>query len=196
MIIIGETIVSEDIFDTHFVCDLNACKGACCVEGNSGAPLKEEEVEELKKAWPAVKPLLTEEYQQVVEKVGFAVTDEDGDLTTPLVVENGPCAFLFHDENGWAKCAYETAFLAGKTTWKKPISCHLYPIRLTKLKDYIGVNYHRWGICAPACDCGSKLQVPLYRFLQEPLVRAFGQAWMDEANLVYDALRQEREMNG
>ena len=190
MIIIGETLVSEDIFEAFFVCDLQACKGACCVEGNSGAPLMEEELEELERYWPLVKPLLSEDYVKAVESQGFAVTDEDGDLTTPLSEEHGPCAFVYYD-NGTAKCGYEKIYLEGKSKWKKPISCHLYPIRLTQLREHIGVNYHQWPICKPACECGSKLKVPVFRFLKEPLIRKFGEDWFQEAELVYTTLQQE-----
>ncbi len=192
MIIIGSTLVSEDIFEEQFVCDLNACKGACCVEGSSGAPLTLEEVDELEKFWPLVKPYLPEEHIQVVEEKGFVVVDDDQELTTPLFGDHGACAFVYYDNNGTAKCGYEKAFLDGKTAWKKPISCHLYPIRTNELKEYTGVNFHRWGICEPACVCGSKLKVPVFRFLKEPLIRKFGQEWYDEAELVFDALQREQ----
>jgi hypothetical protein len=193
MIIIGETLVSEDIFEEQFVCDLNACKGACCVEGSSGAPLTIEEVDELEKFWPLVKPYLPAEHIAVVEERGFVVVDDDQELTTPLYGDHGACAFVFYDQKGIAKCGYEKAFLDGKTTWKKPISCHLYPIRTNELKEYTGVNFHRWGICEPACECGSKLKVPVFRFLKEPLIRKFGSAWFEEAELVYDALQREND---
>ena len=193
MIIIGTTLVSEDIFEEQFVCDLSACKGACCVEGSSGAPLTLEEVDELEKYWPLVKPYLPQEHVSVVEEKGFVVVDDDQELTTPLYGDHGACAFVFYDQNGIAKCGYEKAFLDGKTQWKNPISCHLYPIRTNELKEYTGVNFHRWGICEPACECGSKLKVPVFRFLKEPLIRKFGQEWFDEAELVYDALQREED---
>ena len=193
MIVIGETLVSEDIFEAFFVCDLQACKGACCVEGDSGAPLLESEVLQLEKYWPQVKSYLSEEYSNAVESQGVAVVDDDGELTTPLSGEHGPCAFVFYDDKGIAKCGYERLFLEGKSEWKKPISCHLYPIRLTKLKEYTGVNYHQWPICKPACECGSKLKVPVFRFLKEPLIRQFGKEWFDEAELVYAALIEEQK---
>ncbi|MEN9948422.1 MAG: hypothetical protein RL106_1245 [Bacteroidota bacterium] len=189
MIVIGNTLVSEDIFDIKFVCDLQACKGACCVDGESGAPLEAEEVKHLEDNWEWAKEYLTPEHIQVVEENGFSVLDEDQDLTTPLYGKHGACAFVYYEQDGTAKCAYEKAYLDGKTTWKKPISCHLYPIRLTKLKEYTGVNYHHWPICKPACECGSKLGVPVFRFLKEPLIRQFGQEWYDEAELVFEALK-------
>ncbi len=191
MIVIGETLVSEDIFEAFFVCDLQACKGACCVQGSSGAPLEQDEVEQLEKYWPLIKPLLSDDFVTAVEQQGFAVEDEDGDLTTPLSGHQGPCAYTYFDETGTAKCAYEKIYLQGKSEWKKPISCHLYPVRLTKLKEYIGVNYHQWPICKPACECGSKLKVPVFKFLKEPLIRQFGLGWYEEAELVYEALKSD-----
>jgi hypothetical protein len=189
MIVIGNTLVSEDIFENKFVCDLQACKGACCVEGESGAPLEADEVDQLKANWEMAKVYLTPEHIQVVDEQGFVVVDDEGDLTTPLYGKHGACAFVYYEKDGTAKCAYERAFLEGKTQWKKPISCHLYPIRTTELREYTGVNYHQWPICKPACECGSKLNVPVFRFLKEPLIKKFGQAWYDEAELVYEALK-------
>ena len=195
MIIIGEALVSEEIFEEHFVCDLNACKGACCVEGESGAPLESSEVEEIERAYDAAKEYMKPEGIEVIEKTGFFEVDVDGDLVTPLIGHHGECAYIFYDEQGIAKCALEKAYLEGKTSWKKPISCHLYPIRLTKLKEYIGVNYHRWPICKPACDCGSKLQVPVYRFLKEPLIRQFGAEWYTQLEEVYTIWKNESAGN-
>jgi hypothetical protein len=112
-----------------------------------------------------------------------------------LVSDHGACSFVFYDNHGIAKCALEKAYLEGKTNWKKPISCHLYPIRLSNLKDYIGVNYHRWPICQPACECGSKLQVPVYKFLKEPLIRKFGAEWFSDLEEVYKIWKEEEEGN-
>lgn len=191
MIIVGEALISEEIFEEHFICDLNACKGACCVEGESGAPLEETELPLLENAFEAAKEYMTHEGLKSVDENGLFVEDEDGDLVTPLVSKHGACAYVFYDESGIAKCALEKAYLAGKTTWKKPISCHLYPIRLTKLKEYIGVNYHRWPICAPACECGSTLQVPVYRFLKEPLIRRFGIEFFEQLDEAYKLWKAE-----
>jgi hypothetical protein len=185
MIIVGKALVSEEIFEEHFVCDLAACKGACCVEGESGAPLNQEELPQLEAAYPHVKSYLRPEGIAAIDKKGLYELDSDGDFVTPLVGRHGECAFAIFDPDGTAKCGLEKAYLDGKTEWKKPISCHLYPIRLADLGEYIGVNYHRWPICAPACECGSKLQVPVYRFLREPLIRQFGSDWYEELELVY-----------
>ena len=193
MIAIDHTLVSEDILDKKFVCDLNACKGACCVEGDAGAPLEKEEAKILEKIYDQVKPYMLPEGVKAIEKNGFYVVDEDdGDWCTPLVDKtpadtrlpdgqehSGRCAFVLFDE-GIAKCAIEKAYYDGKVTFKKPVSCHLYPIRITKYKDYDAVNYNRWNVCKPACACGEKLQVPVYRFVKDGLVRKYGQKWYDE----------------
>lgn len=191
MIIVGDALISEEIFEEHFVCDLNACKGACCVEGESGAPLTEDELPLLELAYPAAKQYMTPEGIRAIENEGIYTEDDDGDLVTTLVSHHGACSFVFYDDSGIAKCALEKAYLEGKTTWKKPLSCHLYPIRLTKLKEYIGVNYHRWPICKPACECGSALQVPVYRFLKEPLIRKFGEEWYAQLEEVFKLWKEE-----
>jgi len=180
MIIVGNTLVSEDLFDQHFVCDLNACKGACCVEGESGAPLEQEELLHIEENLEAVKPFMRAEGIEALEKNGPYVVDEDGDFVTSLVGKHGECVFVTFDEKGIAKCALEQAYNAGKTSWKKPISCHLYPVRLATLTEYVAVNYHKWQVCDPACACGTSLKVPVYRFLREPLIRRFGEQWFAE----------------
>jgi len=177
MIIVGNTLVSEDLFDQQFVCDLNACKGACCIEGESGAPLEKEELLLIEENLEAVKPFMRKEGIDVVDKDGPYTVDADGEFVTSLVGNHGECVFVTFDEKGIAKCALEEAYNSGKTNWKKPISCHLYPIRLANLKEYVAVNYHRWQVCEPACACGKSLKVPVYRFLREPLIRRFGEEW-------------------
>lgn len=192
MILVGETLVSDEIFDEYFVCDLSACKGACCVEGESGAPLELEELDALERVFDQVKPFMRKEGIEAIERDGLYSVDSDGDFVTTLVGNHGECSFVIYDQNGIAKCALEKAYSAGLTDWKKPISCHLYPIRLQKLSEYIAVNYHRWPICAPACECGSSLKVPVFRFLREPLIRKFGEKWYEELLEVYDAWKDEQ----
>jgi Protein of unknown function (DUF3109) len=192
MIIIGETLVSEELFENHFVCDLNACKGACCIEGDSGAPLEAEELTNLEEVWEMVKPYMRPEGIKAIEELGLYQMDGDGDLVTTLVDGNKECAFVIFDSSGVAKCALENAYNDGKTNWKKPISCHLYPVRLQQLTAYMAVNYHRWGLCDPACALGSQLKVPIFKFLKEPLIRKFGEAWYEEAELVYTAMQSEK----
>lgn len=177
MIAIDNTLISEDILEKKFVCDLNACKGACCVAGDSGAPLDKEELETLDGVLEKVKPYMTKKGLKAVEKNGCYVIDGDGDYTTTLVSEGAECAFVYFDENKIAKCAIEQAYLDKVISWQKPISCHLYPIRIKKTKTYDAVNYDKWSVCKPACECGEKLNVPVYKFLKTPLIRKYGKDW-------------------
>ena len=188
MIAIGDTIVSEHLLEKKFVCDLNACKGECCVAGDAGAPLDEDELEKLKKVFPKVKPYMQPEGVKAVKEQGVYVFDEDGDYVTPLI-DGKECAFTIFDEKGIAKCAIEQAYLEGKIDYKKPISCHLYPVRITKYKDYDAVNYHKWEVCRAACRCGDKLNVPVYRFLKEPLIRKYGEDWYKQLEMA-DKMRK------
>lgn len=179
MIAIDNTLVSDELFSRKFVCDLNACKGACCVEGDAGAPLEMEEIGIMEDELENIIPFLTPKGVETIRQTGVFTVDADGDYVTPL--NNGAeCAFTIFDEKGIAKCGIEHAHFAGATTFRKPVSCHLYPVRIEQLKDYIAVNYHHWPICAPACACGDKLEVPVYAFLKEALVRRFGEAWYAE----------------
>lgn len=189
MIIVGKTLVSEELFEEYFVCDLNACKGACCIEGDSGAPLDADELDQLEQVWPAVQKYMRPEGIKAIEDLGLYQMDSDGDLVTTLVDGNKECAFVTFDEKGIAKCALEQAYIAGDTQWKKPVSCHLYPVRLKELSEFTAVNYHRWQLCEPACACGASLKVPVYRFLKEPLIRKFGEEWYRQIEEI-DKVRQ------
>jgi len=177
MIAIDNTLISDEVLEKRFVCDLNACKGACCVEGESGAPLEADELGVLETIYEKVKPYMTPKGISAIEAQGKWVVDSDGDFTTPLIGDEGACAYVFFDEKGIAKCAIEKAHREGMVDFPKPVSCHLYPIRLQKLRDSVAVNYHRWPICEPACQCGSALDVRVFRFLREPLIRKFGSEW-------------------
>lgn len=179
MIAIENTLVSEDLLEKEFVCDLTRCKGACCVEGEAGAPVEASEVGIMEEIQDKVKPFMTEKGKAVIEKLGVFVVGHDGELETPLV--NGKeCAFTNFDEKGIAYCSIEKAFEAGKVDFRKPISCYLYPVRVKNYPNYDAVNYHKWKICSPACELGEKLSVPVYRFLKVPLVQKFGQKWYEE----------------
>ncbi|MGF1636343.1 MAG: DUF3109 family protein [Cyclobacteriaceae bacterium] len=179
MIIVGQAMLSDDIAENYFVCNLEKCKGACCIEGDLGAPLEESELEIVDNIYEQVKPYMSEAGKKAVEEQGKYVLDEDGEFSTTTV--NGKeCAFAIYDEKGILKCSMEQAYNDGKTTFKKPISCHLYPIRITKYEQYDAVNYDRWSICSPGCALGRQLNVPLYEFLKEPLIRKYGQKWYDE----------------
>lgn len=179
MIMIDDKLVSDELFEKKFVCDLGACKGACCVEGESGAPLEEEELDILEEIIDDVKPYMRKEGLASIEKHGLYEIDTDGEYVTPLV-EGKECAYVSFDKNGTAKCAIEQAYRDGKINFPKPISCHLYPIRITELKDFTALNFHHWPICAPAHSCGAKLDVKVYRFLKEPIERKFGKLFFEK----------------
>lgn len=186
---IDDKILSTELFERKFVCDLNACKGACCVEGDAGAPLTMEEVDILEDIYDEVAPYMRPEGIAAVEKQGVFYMDHFNEPATTLV-NGAECAFVYFDEQGITKCAVEKAYLEGKTTWKKPISCHLYPIRASKLSDdTIGLNYNEWSICKPACSCGEALDVPVFRFLKEPLIRAYGEEFFEDMVKVEKSLK-------
>ncbi|MFR9602947.1 MAG: DUF3109 family protein [Rikenellaceae bacterium] len=173
MIEIDDKIVSIDLLREHFACDVAQCKGICCVEGNAGAPLEIEEVDILEQEYDNYKPYMTAEGVASVEKYGFMVIDEDGDYTTPLV-NDAECAFAY-TENGVTLCAIEKAWRAGECSFPKPISCHLYPIRLINLSNgTVGLNYHRWSVCRSACSNGKKHGIPVYKSLEGAITRRFG----------------------
>ena len=176
---IKNTLVSEEIIEKDFVCNLNACKGACCIDGEAGAPLEEEETEILVDIYAKVKPFLTEEGIAAIEAQGAFVKGEDGEWETPLVNKN-ECAYVIYDERQIAKCGLEEAYNAGAIHWKKPVSCHLYPIRTKEYSAFTAVNYHKWEICDPACSLGAELKVPIYQFVKESLIRKFGEEWYTE----------------
>ena len=180
---ISNTLISEEILENDFVCNLSACKGACCVDGQSGAPLEEDETQILDQIYGKVKPYLREEGIAAIEKQGTFVKGSDGEWETPLV-NNEECAYVIFNEKGIAKCGLEEAYNAGVTEWKKPISCHLYPIRTRTYSEFTAVNYHKWVICDPACSLGEELKVPIYKFVKEALIRKFGELWYNELELV------------
>lgn len=189
---VKDKVVSTEIFRRKFVCDLNACKGACCVEGDAGAPLKTEEVSIIEDALETIKPYMRPEGIEAVEKQGVFYMDQDNEPVTTLV-NGAECAFVTFDDHGIAKCTIEQAYLDGKISFKKPISCHLYPIRVKKYNDFEALAYDEWPICKPACDCGEKLDVPVYKFLKEPLVRAFGEEFFDELLIVDEEFKKAYE---
>jgi hypothetical protein len=176
---LGKTLVSEEIIEKDFVCNLTACKGACCVDGDAGAPLEENETQILKDIYHKVKPFLRQEGIEAIEEQGQFVIGEDGEWETPLIGKQ-ECVYTVFDEKGIAKCGLEEAYNKGVTSWKKPVSCHLYPIRVTEYTNLTAVNYHKWQLCDPACDLGESLQVPVYKFVREALVRKFGENWYAE----------------
>lgn len=191
MIEIDGKIIASDLLVEQFCCDLAVCKGECCVEGDSGAPLEIEEVDELENEYPNYKPYMTAEGIEAVESQGFMVVDVDGDYTTPLV-DNAACAYAF-EENGITFCAIERAYREGKCGFIKPISCHLYPIRVKRFRNgSAGLNYHRWAVCSSARECGKRLGVPVYKGLKEPIIRAFGEEFYRQLELAEDMLKEQK----
>ncbi len=175
MIIIDNTLVSEELKSVLFSCDLPACGGDCCVEGDAGAPLEEEEISILEDYLDEIKPFMTQKGMAVVEKNGVFDYDAEGEYVTPLV-DDRECAFVYF-ENGISYCAIEKAWQERKTGFQKPISCHLYPVRLSRLKEHTAVNYDHWDICKAALIKGKQDGRPLYQYLKTPLIRKFGKAW-------------------
>lgn len=176
MIQIEDIVVSSDILTEKFICNLEACQGECCIEGDAGAPVEKNEVAELEKVLPVVWDELSPEAQAVIKKQGVVYTDQDGDLVTSIV-DNKNCVFTCYDEKGCCYCAIEKAYREGRCNFYKPISCHLYPIRIENYGPYTAVNYHRWDVCKAAVILGKMKGVPVYQFLKEPLIRKFGADW-------------------
>lgn len=175
MVQIGDKLISEDIFSEEFVCNLSRCKGACCVEGDVGAPLDREETKILEDIFDKIKPYLRSEGVRALEEQGtWTVDPSDGDFVTPMV--NGEeCAYVIFDEKGVTKCGIEKAYENGAVDWQKPISCHLYPIRVSEYSSFTALNYHEWPICSDACELGKELKVPVYKFLKGPIERKYGE---------------------
>ncbi len=186
---LGKTIVSEDILEKEFVCNLTACHGACCVDGDAGAPLNEEETKILDEIYDKVKPFLRQEGIAAIEAQGKWVVGTDGELETPLI-DNKDCAYVIFDGKT-ALCGIEQAYNQGEVTWKKPVSCHLYPIRVKDYSEFAAVNYDRWDICSDACALGKELEVPVYKFVKEALIRRFGADWYAELEKVAEDLKKD-----
>ncbi|MEA4840459.1 MAG: DUF3109 family protein [Bacteroidales bacterium] len=179
MLQIKDTLISLDLIDRQFCCDLIHCGGICCVEGESGAPVEMDEIAELENALPHIWEDLSEEAKVVIKKQGVVYTDHDGEMVTSIV--NGKdCVFTCYDGKGLCLCAIEKAWRVGKISFMKPISCHLYPVRIKRFNDFTAVNYQEWSICSSARLYGEQLRLPVYQFLKEPLIRKFGQEWYDE----------------
>lgn len=176
MIRLADTLVSDDLLNIRFACDLSACKGACCVEGDAGAPLEEEEISLLEDDLDEVLPFMTEQGRETVRETGVFEYDADANYVTPLV-KGKECAFTNFDDDGIAWCAIEKAWEKGLTNFRKPSSCHLYPVRIGRYSHFDALNYHHWEICRPALKRGAETGLPLYRFLEEPLTKKYGEGW-------------------
>jgi hypothetical protein len=180
---LGKTIISEDILDKDFVCNIEACKGECCVAGEAGAPVSKEETQILKDIFPLIKGFLRQVGIDAIEKQGVYTTNPIGEFETTLV--NGKeCAYAVFDNKGVAGCAIEQAYQTGVISFQKPISCHLYPIRIQEYKELTAINYHSWPICNEACTLGEKLKIPTYQFAKTALIRKFGEDWYQELDKI------------
>lgn len=180
---LGKTIVSEDVIKKDFLCNLSACKGACCIDGDAGAPLELDETKILEAIYPKVKPFLRQAGINAIEAQGIFIKTKDGELETPLI-NGADCAYVIFDKKNTALCAIEEAYNQGEISWKKPVSCHLYPVRVQEYSEFSAVNYHKWEICDDACTLGEELGVPVYKFVKEALIRKFGVDWYMELEKV------------
>jgi hypothetical protein len=183
MIAIENTLISDDIFTEYFCCNLNLCKGCCCVEGDAGAPLNDTEIHFLEEHIDIIKPYLTEKGREVIENIGVFEIAVDDTTVTPLVNKR-ECAYIAFSENGIAECAIEKAFEDGKISFQKPISCYLYPIRISKVGDGDALNYDRWAICNDARMEGREKNIKIFQFLKNPLIRRYGEDWYKQAIFV------------
>jgi hypothetical protein len=175
---INDTLVSLDLIERCFLCDPASCKGMCCVEGDAGAPLERQEFHILRKILPLIRDDLSPQAQAVIDRQGVGYIDRQGEIVTSIV-DGRDCVFTCYDSAGICRCAIEKACREGRIDFLKPVSCHLYPVRVTRHKTFLAVNYHHWRICRPAGILGEREQIPVYRFLREPLIRRFGQEWYD-----------------
>ncbi len=187
-----KTIVSEEIIKKDFVCNLSACKGACCIDGDAGAPLEKEEAAILDKMYPKIKPFLRSEGIDAIAAQGTSVTNEFNDIETPLI-NGADCAYVIFDKNNTALCAIEEAYNQKIISWKKPISCHLYPIRIKDYSEFSAINYDKWEICDDACSLGKELQVPVYKFVKEALIRKYGEDWYAELEKVAAQMQNQKK---
>jgi len=187
---LDDKLIATQLFESKFVCNLHACKGQCCVDGDAGAPLTNQEVVQIEEELESFLPYMREEGIEAIEKSGVSYLDPSGEPVTTLI-NGGECAFVFFDQQGTAKCAIEQAYAEGKTTFKKPISCHLYPIRVQEYNSFTALNYDEWDICNAACVLGEQLNVPIYKFLKEPIIRAWGEEFYNDLYLIDQELQNE-----
>lgn len=191
MIIVDDALISEDILEKKFICQLDKCKGACCVQGDAGAPLAHKELNEIESRLDKIQPYMTSESVDKIKNDGFFTRDPEGDLVTECL-EDGACVFVNYKDDGTTECAIERAYLAGDIDYKKPISCHLYPIRANKFGTYIAMNYHHWDICRDACIAGEEQKLPVYKFLREALTRKMGEAWYQKLDEIAQDWEREK----
>jgi len=193
MLEIGDAIVSLDLLEEFFRCDLSRCKGACCIEGDSGAPLTMDEARIIEEDFNHYRKYLPEDHLREIERTGFSLVDSDGDLVTPLV-NNRQCAYSFYDRQGVLRCAIEKSFHDGRTKFIKPVSCHLFPVRITEYDTFKAVNYQQLSICKAGRECGYKTGLPLYVFLKDPLIRQFGEKWYHQLEEAAQLLKESNQL--
>ncbi|MDE6048146.1 MAG: DUF3109 family protein [Paramuribaculum sp.] len=192
MLQIGDTLVSLDLAERFFCCDLDKCLGQCCIEGDAGAPITRDEYRKLEEITPALKSELLPAALRVIEETGVGYTDEEGDLVTSII-DGKNCVYTCYTSGGKCLCAIERAYRQGKCDFRKPISCYLYPLRLTEYPTFTAVNYHRWKICRSAEQNGKELGIRLYQFMKEPLIERFGKEWYDELAEACEAYLAEQK---
>lgn len=190
MLQIGDTLVSLDLAERFFCCDLDACHGECCIEGDAGAPITKNEKKELERLLPEINDELLPQAQEVIRRQGVSYVDEEGDMVTSII-DGRNCVFTCFAPGGMCQCAIEKAYRDGRVAMRKPISCYLYPLRITEYHSFTAVNYHRWKICRPAEALGRKLGLRLYQFLKEPLIQRFGKEWYDELCLACESYLEQ-----
>ena len=191
MLQIDDKIVSFDVIEECFLCDLEACKGICCVDGDAGAPLEKDELKKIKSNFKKIKKYLPEKNLKEIKKKGLYEVDEDGDYVTPCL-ETGECVFLTKDEKGIYKCAFEIAYRKSEIDFIKPISCHLYPIRISEYDNFTAVNYEQRNICQAGRILGKKENLKVYQFLKEPLIRAYGEEFYEKLDYAAKNLKIEK----
>ena len=192
MLQIGDTLVSLDLAERFFCCDLDKCLGQCCIEGDAGAPITRDEYRKLEEITPALKSELLPAALRVIEEDGVGYIDEEGDLVTSII-DGKNCVYTCYASGGKCLCAIERAYRQGKCDFRKPISCYLYPLRLTEYPTFTAVNYHRWKICRSAEQNGKELGIRLYQFMKEPLIERFGKEWYDELAEACEAYLAEQK---
>lgn len=189
---IKDTLVSLDLAEEFFCCDLSVCKGECCIEGDAGAPVTENECDEIRKVLEVIEKDMAPRAIELVREQGVSYIDEEGDLVTSIL-DGKNCAFTCYGKGGICLCALEGAYRRGETSWKKPISCALYPVRVTEYSKFTAVNYHKWDICKAARAKGKRDGIRLYQFLKDPLIEKFGQDWYDELKLCCETYLAEQD---
>ena len=188
-VIIDDKIVSSELFTVCFACDYAVCGGYCCIAGDAGAPLAADEPAEIESAWPEISGYMSAPGREAVGRKGFFEIDADGDMVTPLSPYKGECAYACIDDDGSCRCAIEKAYFAGRTEFRKPVSCQLYPVRVTKLTGGMtALNLHRWNICECAFAKGGRERIPAFRFLKDALCRAFGEGFYKDLEAAYSSL--------